>query len=48
MKELMAFISMRFTTEEFLTRLLEDADVDDGGCFALGFRYRSYKHVGNV
>jgi hypothetical protein len=30
MKELMAFISMRFTTEEFLTRLLEKlADVRD-------------------
>jgi hypothetical protein len=29
MKELMAFISMRFTTEEFLTRLLELADVRD-------------------
>jgi hypothetical protein len=43
------FISMRFTTEEFLEVTGKLADVrDDQVVSALGFGYRSYKYVGNV
>jgi hypothetical protein len=49
MKELMAFISMRFTTEEFLTRLLEElADVRDDQVVSRWDLDTGPKHVGNV